>query len=156
MARLTATHLNSEEKRQWDELYQYVRKEILQYDDKQSIPSNLVLRLKGLSTGKLIENRAIEDKAEYSYEIILYTFKLYKSNILSAIKTKDFKNEMSKFLYICAIIENNINDVYLRIVNAKKSQEKTESMNVENLSHGGAEYQSKTGNTTNEKLKDLW
>ena len=77
-----------------------------------------------MSTGKLIENRAIEDKAEYSYEIILYTFKLYKSNILSAIKTKDFKNEMSKFLYICAIIENNINDVYLRIVNAKKSQEK--------------------------------
>jgi len=156
MARLTVTHLNSEEKRQWDELYQYVRKEILQYDDKQSIPSNLVLRLKGLSTGKLIENRAIEDKAEYSYEIILYAFKVCKSNILSAIKTKDFKNEMSKFLYICAIVENNINDVYLRVTNAKKSQEKTENMNVENLSHGGAEYQSKTEETINKKLKDLW
>jgi hypothetical protein len=148
--------MNSEEKKQWDELYQYVKKEILQYDDNQKIPDNLILRLKGLSTGKLIENKSIEDKAKYSYEIVLYTFKLCKTKILYAIKDKEFKDEMSKFIYICAIIDNNINDVYLRVTNAKKSQEKTESINVENLNHDGAEYQSKSKDISNEKLKDLW
>ena len=156
MARADTKHMDVDEKKQWDELYQYVKKEILQYDDNQSIPSNLILRLKGLSTGKLIENKSIENKAKYSYEIILYTFKLCKANILSAIKTKDFKNEMSKFIYISAIVENNINDVYLRVTNAKKSQEKTESMDVENLRHDGAEYQNKSEDITNQKLKDLW
>lgn len=156
MAETGTKHMNSEEKRQWDELYQYVRKEILQYDNNQSIPPSLVLRLKGLSTGKLIENKSIEDKAKYSYEIILYTFKLCKPNILSAIKTKSFNNEMSKFLYICKIIENNINDVYLRVVNAKKSQEKTESINVGNLSHKGAEYQSKSEDSSNERFEEIW
>lgn len=156
MARKNVTHMNSEEKKQWNELYQYVKKEILQYDDNQKIPDNLVLRLKGLSTGKLIENKSIEDKAKYSFEIVLFTFKLCKTSIISAIKNKDFQNEMGKFIYICAIIENNINDVYLRVTNAKKSQEKTESINVENLNHNGAEYQSKTKDKVNEKFNDLW
>lgn len=149
--------MSNEEKQQWSELYQYVKKEILQYDEKQSIPSNLVLRLKGLKNGKLIANNNIQNNADYSFEIILYTFKLNKQNILNAISDKTFKNEMSKFIYITKIVENNINDVYLRVTNARKSQEKTTDTDISNIFYEGAEYQTKTqDNKVIEKYKDLW
>ena len=63
--------MTSIEKAEWDELYQYVKKEILFYDDSQAMPSNFVLRLRGLTKGKYIDNKNIEDKADYSFKIIL-------------------------------------------------------------------------------------
>jgi hypothetical protein len=149
------TKLTKEEKEQWNELYQYVKHEILQYDKSQSIPSTLILRLKGLTTGKYLENRSIEDKAKYSFKIILYTFQICKPQILSAIRGKEFKNEANKFNYICKIVESNINDVYKRVSDAEQSKVKTEEINTDNLMHDGASYQRKT-QTKNSKLNDLW
>lgn len=148
--------MSATEKKQFDELYQYVRKEILLYDDTQSIPSDLVLRLKGLSTGKLLENKKQTDKANYSYKIILYTFQICKPKIMSAIHGKDFSSERQKFNYICAIVENNLNDVYMRVERAKKSETKLEGMNTDNLSHKGASYKPKTEEVKNKRLEDLW
>lgn len=147
--------MNEEEKRQWADLYQYVKKEILMYDQNQSLPSNLVLRLKGLSKGKLMANNATNNNADYSYEIILYTFKICKSKIRSAVENKTFNGEMNKFNYIAKIIENNINDVYQRVTNAKKTQDKIQSISAENIYHDGAEYVP-TAVKENKKLKDLW
>lgn len=149
--------MTEEEKQQWDQLYQYVKKDILQYDDNQSIPPNIILRLKGLQKGKLMANNKTQNNAEYSYEIILYTFKFKKQDILNAIYNKSFKDEMSKFLYIAKIIENNINDVYLRIVNAQKSKKKTEEIKLDNIYYEGAEYQKKTEDSKiAEKYNNLW
>lgn len=151
------TTMTEEEKKQWSELYNYVRSEIMQYDNNQSLPNSIVLRLKGLTTGKLIENKAQENKANYTYEIVLYTFKICKQSILNAIATKEFNSEMSKFIYISAIVENNINDVYLRINNAKKSKEKTANINIDNINYNGADYQKKTEeNNMSKKLEELW
>ena len=144
------------EKEQWDNLYKYVKKEILQYDDNQKIPTNLVLRMKGLKVGKLIENKYISNKAEYSYDIILNTFKICKVKILHAVYGKTFKDEMSKFMYICAIVEKEINDVYTRMQNAQKSKEKTESINTDNIQHEGAEYKPVSNGEVNERLKNIW
>ena len=91
--------MTSIEKEQWDKLYQYVKKEILLYGDSQSIPSNLILRLKGLTKGKYMENRNTEDKADYSYEIILYTFQICKPSIMSALASRTFDSESYKFNY---------------------------------------------------------
>lgn len=148
--------MTSIEKEQWDKLYQYVKKEILLYDDSQSIPSSLVLRLKGLTKGKFIENKNIEDKADYSYEIILYTFQICKPAIMSALFGKTFDSETYKFNYICKIVENNINDVYLRVIKAKKTEENIQKMDTDILSHNGGIYQKKTEELKNDKLKDLW
>lgn len=149
--------MTKEEKQQWDDLYQYVKKEIMMYDTNQSLPSRMVLRLKGMTKGKHIENRSTPDNADYTYEIILYTFKINKSNILNAVSNKTFNDEMSKFIYIAAIVENNINDVYMRLQNAKKSKEKTETINVDNINYDGAEYIRKTEDSkiTN-KMNGLW
>lgn len=144
------------EKEQWDNLYRYVKKEILMYDNAQSIPSNLILRLKGLSKGKFMENKSQKDKADYSYEIILYAFQISKPTILSAIKCKTFDTEMQKFNYICKIVENNINDVYIKLNNVKASVKKTQNIDTKIFENKGSKYSKKTVDNTNPKLKDLW
>jgi len=148
--------MTKQEKAEWDNLYNYVKKEILQYDNSQSIPPTLVLRLKGLATGKYIENKKIEDRAKYSFKIILYTFQICKPKIIYAICGKEFKNEANKFNYICKIVENNINDVYNRVKMSQKNQEKTETISTENLYHSGAEYKKKSKEIKSNKLEDLW
>jgi hypothetical protein len=155
---VSKTKLTQQEKQEWDELYQYVKKDILQYDKSQSIPPMLVLRLKGLSTGKFIENTSIQNKANYTYKIILYTFQIQKQAILSAISKKEFKNEANKFNYICKIVENNLNDVYNRVLSAEKAKVKTEETKTDNLFHDGVEYQKRDINNKkiNNKLTNLW
>lgn len=148
--------MTSIEKEQWDKLYQYVKKEILLYDNSQSIPSNLILRLKGLTKGKYMENRNTEDKADYSYEIILYTFQICKPSIMSALASRTFDSELYKFNYICKIVESNINDVYLRVMKAKKTEENIEAMDTSILSHDGGKYQKKTEELKNKRLNELW
>lgn len=148
--------MTSIEKEQWEDLYRYVKKEILLYDDSQSIPSSFVLRLKGLTKGKYLENKNIEDRANYSYQIILYTFQICKPSIMSAISCKTFENEQNKFNYICKIVENNINDVYMRVQKAKKSEENIQSLDTDILSHSGGTYQKKTEELKNKRLNELW
>ena len=147
--------MTKKEKEDWDKLYEYVKVEILKYDKNQSLSKMTILKLKGLSQGKCIANNNIENKANYSYEIILYTFKICKAKIDSAIQQKDFRDENSKIAYIIAIINNNINDVYSRIINANKSQIKTENINTDKIIHNAAEYKSEE-KKDNDKFKSLW
>ena len=148
--------MTSIEKAEWDELYQYVKKEILFYDDSQAMPSNFVLRLRGMTKGKYIDNKNIEDKADYSFKIILYTFQICKPSIMQALSTKTFQNEMNKFNYICKIVENSINDVYLRLDKVKKSEEAINSIDTNVLSHQSGKYQKKTEDVKNKRLNELW
>lgn len=153
---MRAKKMTDTEKEQFDKLYQYVKSEILMYNKTQSIPQSLVLRLKGLAVGKFLENRNIEDKAKYSFEIVLYTFQICKPIILGAISNKNFESESQKFNYICKIIENNLNDVYIRVAKAKQTEEKIENMDNSNLLHSSAGYVQKTENNRNKKLENLW
>jgi len=156
MAKESKKVLSEIEKKEWNELYQYVRKSILFYDEKQSLPSSLVLRLKGLTKGKYLDNRNIKDKAKYSYKIVLYAFQICRPAIMSGIAGKEFKNEMGKFNYICKIVENNLNDVYLRVQKSEKSEEKVRSMEIDSLDYEGATYNRKTDEKENKKLDALW
>jgi len=148
--------LSQKENENWKQLYNYVKKEILLYDDSQKIPSDLVLILKGIASGKAIDNKRYADQAEYSFDVILYTFKACKSKILNSIHGLDFNSERSKMVYISKIIEGNINDIYLRLKQVEESKSKTEQIKTDNLTHEGAEYKLKTQNVKNNKLNDLW
>lgn len=138
----------------FDKLYNYV-KNLLGYDKNQSLPKSFVLRLKGLSTGKFIENKKIKDKANYSYDVILVTFMYKKKAIVKAFQTKDFKNENNKFNYMLAIIQNSINDVYIRINENKKSSIALEHIEL-NSDFNQDLYKRKTEEKDNKKLKELW
>lgn len=147
--------MSKQDKIDWDNLYEYVRSKVLFYDNSQSLSKQMVLRLKGMLNGKFYANNTTTDMADYSYKTVLNTFKFCSPKIQSALSSKTFDSENHKFNYICAIVENNLNDVYLRMKNAIKVQKKTETMDVSTITHEGADYQSKTKETSN-KLSDLW
>lgn len=122
----TKTKMTEQEKQDWDKLYQYVKTEILNYTDDMALPKHIVLRLRGLSNGQYIANNKCKKNAKYPYSTILLTFKFCKSNIIKALEQKQFKNEQNKFNYIMAIIENNINDVAMRLKNKEKAEIESE------------------------------
>lgn len=146
--------MTKEEKMAWDELYTYVRKNIMGYDDNQALSSTMVLRLKGLLTNKFMENGKIEASANYSYETILNTFKYSSLDIQRALRTNNFKDESHKFNYILKIVEKNINTVYVRMKNAEKAKEEAKNTTVEAPTHTGAEF--KPREKKKDKFTDLW
>ena len=113
-----------EEKQAWDKLYAYVKTDILGYDNEQALPSNIVARLQGLLHGKYMANNKSENMANYSYETVLNTFKYCKPKIQEALRVNNFRDETHRFNYIAKIIENNINDVYIRMKNMEKAKER--------------------------------
>ena len=74
-AKKNVKHMSEQEKLDWDELYQYVRTNIMGYDQNQALSNSMALRLKGLLTNKFMENNNVENTANYSYNVILNTFK---------------------------------------------------------------------------------
>lgn len=148
--------MTKEELENWEELYEYVRTNIMGYNKDQSLSSEIVVRLKGLSTGNYKANRRIVKNANYSYKVILNTFKFCSPQIYKALRTKTFSNENYKFNYVAKIVENNINNVYLRMQNTEKAIEEAKNMVIDTATHTGAEYQKKTKETTNKLFDDLW
>ena len=115
----------------WLELCQYVEKNVMSYDENLKAPRELYLRLRGLSRGQFMANNFANKQAEYSYKIILLTFKYCSLNIKRAVATKHFKSEQNKLNYIMVIIERNINDVYFKIKANEEASKKAEVLNME-------------------------
>jgi predicted transport protein len=153
-----------EEKVKWDNLYEYVRSEIMQYTQEQSLDKHFVTRLQGLRSGEYgvkHNKKVFLSKTGYPYDIILTTFKLKKQEIRSAIADKSkFTDEKHRYNFIMVIIQNSINDVYIRIKQKKQSDEKLKgkdfseyAMPVDN------EYKNKTNIKENKvagMLDGLW
>ena len=122
--------ITDKEKQEFEKLYQYVKK-LLGYDEGMALPKFMVMRLKGLKDGKFIANNKTKTMANYDYNIIYLTFVYCKDKIQQALQTKRFTNEQNKFNYILAIVNNNINDVVIRLKNAKKAEEKINKIEIE-------------------------
>lgn len=148
--------MSSEDIDDWNELYEYVRTNIMRYDKGQSLDNRMVARLKGLMYGKFMVNYKTADNADYSYKTILNTFKFCSKDINKALAYKSFDDEWQKFIYIAKIVENNINTVYVKTQNIEKSKEKTQNITMDALSYTGATYQNKTKESKNKLLDDLW
>lgn len=146
--------MTEEEKIAWENLYNYVKKNIMGYDDNQALSNTMVLRLKGLLTNKFIENNNIKSTANYSYETILNAFKYSSLDIQRALRTNNFKDESHKFNYILKIVEKNINTVYVKMKNAEKAKEEAKNMTIEAPAHTGAEF--KPREKKKDKFTDLW
>ena len=134
MAKMTRQEIE-----QWDELYQYVHTKIMGYDKNQSLSKTMVLRLKGLSTNKYIENSNIKSAAHYSYSVILNTFKYCYVDILRSISVMNFTDENYKFNYILKIVESQLNTVYLKMKANEQSQNEMNTIldNVSSRSTNG-------------------
>lgn len=139
----------------WDNLYQYVRKEIFQYNQKQPLSSEQVRILKSFRAGEIIRNGTIIPLNEegFSYETILITFKLLKNQILKSIEKKNFESEVGKTRYIAAIISNNIMDIHKRIQYKKQQAEKIEEIKIEVKD---SNFQSSSNQDNKKLFDDMW
>lgn len=155
MGRPKQKKMTEQDKKEWDELYEYVKLKVMGYDEKQKLSTNMILRLKGLRYGKGMQNNKVPDAADYSYGLILITFKYCSQNIQNALRSINFTSEEGKFAYLSRIVENNLNTVYMRIKNNEKAKEKMATANMSVAVHEGAEYQKKSTKSS-DKFKDLW
>ncbi|WP_283697638.1 hypothetical protein [Clostridium perfringens] len=147
---------SNKKQEKWLELCEYVKKEILEYDDEMKFPKILALRLKGLSNGVFIANTNIRPLASYEFEDILLTFKMYKLDILIAIRDKSkFKDENHRINYVMVIIENKLNEVVIKRKKIEKEKSRAESVEIQN-NDVKANYIRKTKSKKNDKFKDLW
>lgn len=113
----------------FDRLYDYVKYNLLGYDKNQSLTRMQVLRLKGLKSGKFIENNSVKPCANYDYEVILIAFKACSVQILNALSNKKFNDENHKFNYIIKVVENNLNDIYKKVERARKANSDIKNSN---------------------------
>ncbi len=90
-------------------LEEYIRLEILNYDEGQRLPNLLYKQINKISES-------------YGDEILLETFKQQTKTIKYYNQHKDFKNEGMQIMYIMAIINNNINTVYKNFKLMKKQE----------------------------------
>lgn len=138
-----------------DETYYYIRDNIMSYNSDIKLPKHAAMRLKGLHNGQFYYNKKTKPMANYPWEVILATAKICQPKIMYAISRKTFKSEIQKFNYVLAIIENNINDVYLRMKQVKKEQEAIAKIRDDITIDNSSRYKKKTKKEA-KNLSDLW
>lgn len=138
----------------------WIETELLGYDGvDQKIQKAGALVLIGLQRGQAVANNNCEQYGSYPIDVIFATFKINKFVIKNAIKNKKFDGELQKINYICAIVRNDLNDVYTRMRNAEMSKKKSEKANTEVQVNEVAEYQRQSEDINefmNETFEELW
>lgn len=148
-----------QERKEFDELYQFVKKKIFMYDDNQSLSRFSVLRLKGLTTSKYIENKHIKGASHYSYAVILNTFRFCMSDIIRAVQYQTFTDETHKMNYVLKIVEPKINHIYERMKAAERIEGKINAKEHEIIDYKNnykKRKQTKGEEILADKFKDLW
>lgn len=137
----------------------WIEKELFGYDENQKLQTMACLKLQGLRKGKVIGNNKTEDYGDYSVECVFNTFKFYKNTILDCLKGKNFSSETAKMGYICAIVRDKINNMYVRMKNAKNNQERRERAvlnKVDYRTEHNVQYQRQTEDINSDKFEDMW
>lgn len=119
-----------EETKQWQELYEYVRSEVMGYPSSVSLSSRMVLQLKGMRYGQYIHNKKIKANADYSYAMIKEAFEFCKSQIHKAVVSKSFVDEERKFAYLKKIAESRLNTVYRLSKKREQAQEQAQYVDM--------------------------
>ena len=150
---MTKKKMSEEEKKDWNELYSYV-KGLMGYDDKTSLSRTEVLKLKGLTRGQFIANNNQQELAEYSFYEILVTFKVCKFDIIRGFRSNSFKSNGHKFNYMIKIVEGNLSTVRERLKSRERQEERIASIEI-NTGEEIAEYKKKSKEVKNKRLKGL-
>lgn len=150
-------NMTKEEEKDWNELCEYIRYEILEYDNDMKFPKYLALRLKGLANGKFIANNKTSNNAHYSYKVILATFKICKYKIKNYLASNSAKiqDEQHKCNIIMKFAEEEINDVELRFRQIKKKEQEISKLELPEIQSKKSAYK-QSEYKENKNLKNLW
>lgn len=148
--------MSVQDKEDWKSLYDYVRYNILGYDENQSLSRNMVLRLKGLCSNKFMENKSISTTANYSYKVVLNTFKYCIVDIKRGLKANHFNDENHKFNYILRIVESKLNTVYICMKNAEKTQKEIEQSDISRVNDYVNNFRPRPEKKRKKNYDDMW
>ena len=153
---MTEKEKKTEEEKVFRELCDYVKKEIMGYDENQQLSKFMIMRLRGLKTGQYMANKNHESMAHYPFKVILLTFKYIKHHELDYIlQSKTFTDEQHKFNYILKIVDSNINTVYNKVKKKVEEQKRLDDIQVVELPNYTNKYESKS-NKINKNLEKFW
>ena len=138
-AKVKRKKMSKEEKKDWNELCEYVKKEILRYGDDTKFPRFLALRLKGLANGQYIVNNNQKLQGKYTFYEIKITFMYCKQDILYGFSKNVFEDEKHKISYMMKIVENSLNTIRERLRSKQRQEERIASIEV-NTGEEIAEY----------------
>ena len=153
-AKVKRKKMTEEEKKDWNELCEYFKKEILGYGDDMKFPKFLALRLKGLQTGNFIVNKNNKLQGNYTFQEILLTCKYSKLDIMIGFRSNSFVDEKHKINYAMSIIESNLNTIKERLKSRERQEERIASIEI-NTEEEIAEYKKKSKEVKNKRLKGL-
>jgi hypothetical protein len=149
--------MTEKEKHDWYDLCDYIKYEILEYSPEMKIPQTLALRLKGLAQGNFMVNKYIKPNASYTYEQILIACKVCKLKIKDYFSKNSAKinGETHKINLIMKFLEQEINDVVLKIQQKEQIDTEILRMSFENHTEDKADYKTETTNVK-DKFDELW
>lgn len=150
------TRMSKQEKEDWDCLYDYVRYNVMGYDENMSLPRNWVLRLKGMAVGKHMANNYQKDMAKYPFSVILNAFKYSMPEIQRALSNVSFADSNHRFNYIMRIVDSNLNTVYMRMKNVEKAKREAEREVTVADTHQAVEYKPSKKTERKDRFADLW
>ena len=153
-AKVKRKKMSEEEKKDWNELCIFVKKEILRYGDDTKFPRFLALRLKGLANGQYIVNNNQKLQGKYTFYEIKITFMYCKQDILYGFSKNVFEDEKHKISYMMKIVENSLNTIRERLRSKQRQEERIASIEV-NTGEEIAEYKKKSKEVKNKRLKGL-
>lgn len=153
-AKVKRKKMSEEEKRDWNELCVFVKKEILKYGDDTKFPRFLALRLKGLANGQYIVNNNQKLQGKYTFYEIKITFMYCKQDILYGFSKNVFEDENHKISYMMKIVESSLNTIRERLRSKQRQEERIASIEV-NTGEEIAEYKKKSKEVKNKRLKGL-
>ena len=147
--------MSKEEIKQWNELCEYVKKEILKYGDDTKFPRFLALRLKGLANGQYIVNNNQKLQGKYTFYEIKITFMYCKQDILYGFSKNVFEDENHKISYMMKIVELQLNTIRERLRSKQRQEERIEQIEV-NTGESNIKYVNKNKDKNiNNRLKGL-
>ena len=139
----------------FDELYEYVRENVMKYPQGMKLSNFMVLRLKGMHTGQYLRNKKAHTKACYPYPVILNAFRVSSVQFQKALFDKSFIDEERKFSYICAIVERNLNSVFVAMQNSLMAKQRAQNLDVSGHVNRVHHYTPVTKKTNGSWLKEM-
>lgn len=115
---------------EFDEVYEYIKNELLKYPPEMKLNRYTIGRIRGLNKGTFIKGDRV---ATYEYPVILLTFKYCRSKIIKAFENIEFSDEKHKINYMFVIVESELNNIQLKLNNKAKVEQK-EDVKVNTLS----------------------
>lgn len=133
----------------------YIKKEILHYDDSMKLSPYVSYKINELAFEKT--------KMIYTYKMILYSFMINKKKIEYAFSTKVFTGEEHKINYMMIVVAKSMNDIKTKVLAYQKQEKikednknKSQYLQDNNVLNGSGNYVSKTADIVLKGDDDIW